>query len=356
MKQFDWQTPRAAFAPPSDMTPGSGGSSTTKKVFVGLGIGCGVLLIIIGILFAAGAFKAVSCCNEFGDVMDSSTMVKDFSADFAQEIWEGKLDEAYARTSSSYQEKITLEQFKAAIEVHRKRIEANQPRLFNMNLENHGEELPSLEAMANGAWLMSYQFAGPQDETMLLLIFRAVPTQTEDGTKGYEVDEVNFDERERSLDHEPPASEVLRVHEIIKRGQYELAFSRFGNEFKQSSDRAAFREFMKSTSVGDALKSTEMLEIKHVDYNEANTQATVMTLAQNSKGENVILQFELTSPPQMPGVGWRIVTIAETIAEANNDSAPTPAATNNTNSQTNQGSTNAAPNSNGAEPPTVDVK
>lgn len=352
MKLIDPRAPLAAFQPPSDMVSSGGGSSTTKKVFVGLGIGCGVVLIILGILFAAGAFKAVTCCNQVKGIAQTSMAAENFANQFADEIWTGKLDEAYGQTSTSFQSSMDAEAFKAAVEAHRDRMKSNQPRMFNMQLEQSGAEKPSLDELAKGTWMMSYQFAGPQDETMLLLNFR-VAQAPEGSTTAFEVADVKFDERPRNLPSEPPAAEVLEVHDMLQRGQYELAYARLGDGFRTSTDRDAWRKFL--DDAGAPLTSST-LEIREVSYNDANTQATVMAHAKTTDGRSTLIQFELQPmQQQMPGFGWRIVSIAPLIAETPKD-APTEAPQTNGSGATNGGATNGGAATNGARAPTVDAQ
>lgn len=320
MKQFNRPTGFAAFQPPSDMQ-GEGGSSRSKKVFIGLGIGCGVVLLIIGILFAAGAFKAVSCCNQVKGIAEKSMGAEQFANQFAQDIWEGNLDQAYATTSDEFQQEVSREAFGSAVEAHRDRMAANAPRMFNMQLEQEGAQQPSLEQLAQGTWLMSYQFAGPSDETMLLLNFRVKSAPADDGEKFVAAD-VAFDERPRNLEIEPPASEVLKVHDMIQRGQYELAYARLGDAFRSSTDRDTWRQFL--DDAGPILTQSD-LEIREVAYGQNNAQATIMAHARTSGGKSGIVQFELV-PMQsdLPGFGWRIVTIAPMVAETQADGPDEP--------------------------------
>lgn len=350
MSLFEPPQPHVAFQPPSDMVGSGSGSSTTKKLFIGLGLGCGVVLIVIGILFAAGAFKAVTCCNEVKNIADTSVGAEQFAGEFAREIHQGEVEAAYARTSPQFQSDMPRESFDAAVEAHRDRLASNQPRMFNMQLEQHGDQKPSLEGMARGTWAMSYQFAGPQDETMLLLNFRVARSGSEDDA-GFEVREVRFDERPRNLQHEPPAVEVLRVHEMIQSGQYELAYARLGDDFRSTADVEAWRAFLKEAGV---VLTSSTLEVRQVSYNDANTQATVMAHAKVVGGNDAIIQFELqAATPELPGFGWRIVTIAPLLAESDTLEPPNAAPSNTNNAVGTNGSAGDAPV---GEVPTVEVE
>ena len=320
MNPFDLG-PRVAFQPPSDANA-SGGGGSGKRVMMVLGVGCGVILIIIGLLVAAGTFQAVSCCSDVKKIADVSVGAEQKAGEFANKIHAGEVDAAYALTTDAYKKKMTLDAFKSAVQAHRERMsQTPAPVLFNMQLVQDNAEAPSLESLAQGSWLMSYQFTRPKDETMLLLNFHVRSVDAEDGTKSFAIDEVMFDERARNLALEPPALEVVKVHELLQRSQYEMAYMRMGDQFRQSSDAETFRAFLKDT--GDILTSST-LEIREVGYNETGTQASVVAHARSSSGKDALIQFELKPMQQdMPGFGWRIVTIAPLVAETDAQAAAT---------------------------------
>ncbi len=341
----------AAFQPPSDMTGDGAGGSGKKKIWVGLGIGCGVILLIIGILFAAGAFKAVSCCNTFKEAAVQSEGAQKFGMTFATAVGEGQLKKAYEMTSSDFQSKLDFGAFESAVEAHREKLGAGPPRLFNLQVEQKDPDNPSFDDLTSGVWQMSYQFAGPSDENMLLLMF-TVRRVGEGEEVSFVAENVKFDERARNLATEPPAREVLRVHDLVQQGNYERAYGRFGDQFKAESDLETFRQFLDDS--GEILTSSE-LEIREVVYNEANTQATVMAHAKSSSGTDAIVQYELVPlQSDMPGFGWRVVAISPMIAEVQKDGPdepvpPMPSLTNGAEPSAAQGSTT------GAEAPEVEV-
>lgn len=311
----------AAFQPPSDMVGNGSGGSGKKKIWVGLGIGCGVLLLLIGIAFAAGAFKAVSCCNTLKDAAEQSQGAQQFGERFSRAISDGELQKAYSMTSSEFQSKLDSEAFESAVNAHRDKLSSGSPRLFNLQVDQKDPNQPSFDDLTSGIWQMSYQFAGPSDDRMLLLNF-TVRRIGEGEEAKFVAENVKFDERARNLANEPPAREVLEVHDLIQRGQYERAYGRLGMQFKQESDRDTFNQFIDDT--GEVLTSSE-LQIREVAYNDSNSQATVMAHARSSSGKNAIIQYELVPlQKEMPGFAWRIVTISPMIAEVAEDGPDEP--------------------------------
>ena len=300
----------SAFQPPSDMTNGGGSGGGRKKVWIGLGIGCGLVLLVIGILFAAGAFKAVTCCSEVKDLAQNSVVVRDAGQAFADDVHAGNIDAAYARTSADFQSKMTRDQFKQAVEAHRAPMNASSPRLFDMQLKTENPE--KIEGLSKGTWKLTYQFAGPKDEKMLLLTF-AVKSVGEGADLKYVIEDVAFDERLRDLESEPPAAEVLEFHKLLQKKNAAMAYARLAPGFQQQTDYEAFQRFLEDT--GDILTNSR-IEVREVAYNETNTQATVMAHAKTVSGKDAIIQYELVPlQPEMPGFGWRIVSIAPLVAE-----------------------------------------
>ena len=300
----------AAFQPPSDMTGGGAGGGR-KKLWIGLGIGCGVVLLVIGILFAAGAFQAVTCCSEVKNLAESSVVVRDFGQSFADAVHAGNVDAAYEKTSPEFQAGMTPEQFAQAVEAHREAMQANAPRLFDMQLQSKNSQ--SIKDISKGKWRLSYQFAKPSDEKMLLLSFLVVAVG-EGADQKFVIDDVRFDESLRDLEREPPAQEVLEIHEMLQRGNSQMAYVRLAPGFQEETDHEAFQQFLRDT--GDVLTHSK-LEIREVAYNDSNTQATVMAHARTLGGKDAIVQFELVPlQSEMPGFGWRVVSIAPIVAES----------------------------------------
>ena len=155
-----------------------------------------VLLVLLGILFAAGAFKAVSCCNTVKDVSQSSLAAQEFALEFAATVARGDASAAYQKTSDAFREETTEEAFKAVVDENRPHMSTNAPRLHDLMIQA-GEEA-SLESLKTSGWRLSYQFAGPTDEEMLLLILNVARVPDAEETT-FVVTGVMFDERPRSL-------------------------------------------------------------------------------------------------------------------------------------------------------------
>lgn len=291
----DFRRMSAAFEPPSDFVASGGGGNKNATLWKVLGGGCLVILLILGGLFAAGAFKVVSCCSEFSDVAKTTLASQEFGQQWAATLGQGKYDAAYAQLSEdtkASQDQATFQSKAAAFE---DRLKVASPRLLGTNLVNQQE----------GAWRwrQSYQFADSQSEDMLVLMFDVIQVAGE-----FRIESVDFDIRERVLSVEPPATAVLEFHSLIQDSQYEMAFSRLSEAFKTSTDEATFRKFLDAE--GAVLKNSE-IEVKEVLYNSEDS-ATVMAMVVNRTGLKAVVQYELTRPfPHLPA--WQITTISPMI-------------------------------------------
>ena len=207
-----WEPIRTAFEPPSDYVGSDGGSGGgKKKLWIFLGGGCLLVILAFALLFGAGAFKMVSCCNQFQDVAKRTVAAQNYGYEFASLVGERKVDEAYSRLSDQAQGVLSAEDFARQVEEYGPMLDASTaPRRRNMQARQTGTEVSDVKA-----WNQSYQFSGPKSTEMLVLSFE-VQQQGEGETAAFEIAEVDFDVRPRNLAAEPPAAEVTEFHDELQ--------------------------------------------------------------------------------------------------------------------------------------------
>lgn len=293
-----WMVNRVAFEPPSDYVPSDGGSGSSgrKKLWMILGGGCLAIVIAIGLLFAAGAFKAVSCCNQFQSTMEHTVAVQSFGHEFATLLGDQKVDEAYDRFGNTLQAKMTRDDLAEQVEQHSSYFEAAlSPRLMDTNARHGSEGITDVLA-----WRLRYQYASPKGQQMLL-----VDVEVERVDEQFEVVGLNFDVRSRSLSLEPPAQEVNAFHQELQRGNYEVAYGRLSPRFRTETDSDVFRAFLDDQ--GD-LFTRSSLEVKEVEY-EGRSRSTVVAFVESDSGKRAIVQYELETIT--PGVDqWKIASVS----------------------------------------------
>jgi hypothetical protein len=267
------------------------------------GIGCGVVLLVIGVLFAAGAFKAVSCCNQVGEFAQNSAKAQEFALKFGEALHQKDFAAAHAMTSESYRSANNLAAFEQSFEPYAAQLTA-PPRVFNLRAGNTGGGEPqSLDDLGKG-WSIMLQFATPQGSEQLLVEIDVSPK----GEGEFTIDGVRAETRARSLEAEPPAQEVLAVHRDLAAGRYEMAYGRMAQPFRQQTTMDAFKGFLKDT---DGIMTSRDVVVNSVEYGSTQN-ATVMATVTADDGSRAIVQYELMTPiPNMPQ--WQIVAISPTV-------------------------------------------
>lgn len=296
-----WDPMTAAFEPPSDYVPeNGGGSSTKKKIWMVLGGGCLLIILAIALLFGAGAFKMVSCCNQFQDVAKRSMAAQNYGYEFASLVGSGNIDDAYSRFSEELKSQMSRQEFASKLDEYEPMLNAAvAPRRMNTQARQTGTDLEDVKE-----WTQTYQFSGATSTEMLVLTFD-VQQFGQDEAASFQVSSVDFDLRPRNLAAEPPAVEVTEFHDELQSGNYEMAYGRLGEPFKNETDVKAFRTFLDDQ--GDLFKRSSM-EVKEVAYN-SDQAATVVALVKSASGTNAVVQYELISPmPNLPM--WKIITIS----------------------------------------------
>lgn len=290
---------------------GASGGGKRKKLWVGLGIGCGVFLLIIGILFAAGAFQAVKCCDTVKDATERSAAGIAFGQEFAAKVANVDAPAAYAMTSEEYRAKVSPEEFAKMLAEHREQLSSSAPRLFHSELDVGPN--PSPETLKTAKLKVAYQFAAPASEKMLLMTFW-IDRQGEGEEATMSATDIEFDERPRDLALEPAGKAVLELHEKLQRSQYEQAYATLSPAFQGETEMAAFRKFLEDA--GEPLTASK-LTLREIQYKGDGTQATVVAHAETRSGKSAIIQYEvLDSNPQFPGFPWEVAAIAPLVAEA----------------------------------------
>lgn len=295
------------FKPPSDfVADDSGGGNNVWKY---LGIGCGVVLLIIGIAFAFGAWKTASCCGDVVDAGKYTAAASQTATQFAANVSSGKVDEAYSQTSESFQERVTKEQFRKRLAQHARFLQASAPRQSGMETDT-GQD-PQNTELKPSEWTISFEFAGP-DSTEKLAMTLGVVRKGEGDDAEIAVDSMRFDVRERVLAAEPPAQTVTDFHRKVQRGSYDLAYKLMASEYSTKNDRSAFDGFLDENQSA-FLGSTPT--IKSVDYGSG--RATVVAETSSQKGEKWRISYELTRG--FSTTGWSITSIEPTQIEAGGD-------------------------------------
>ncbi|MGM0555425.1 MAG: hypothetical protein ACQEVA_03505 [Myxococcota bacterium] len=287
------------FKPPSDfVADDSGGGNNVWKY---LGIGCGVVLLIVGIAFAFGAWKTASCCGDAMDAAKQTMKAQQASAQFADKVSAGDTQEAYALTSEAYQNSVSLDEFQKTLSAHAELLRSSPPRPSGVQAQQ-SDQSDGQNLKAND-WTMKYEFSGPQSSKKLVMTLN-VMREGEGEDAQFFVDDMRFDERRRVLSAEPPAEAVTSFHRHVRRGNYGSAYDLMGPEYSTETDRATFEEF-----VGGEYESAyhgDEPEIRAVDY--GNGRAVVIAETVGEQGATWRIEYELKRG--IGPSGWVVSAIA----------------------------------------------
>lgn len=289
---------KIAFQPPSDMgTVPSGGGNKMWKV---LGIGCAIFVLIGGIALAFGIYKGVSFCGGGIDIMKSVVNGQKFAGEFATDISKGEFEKAYGKMTPRYQTEVSKDDFVAKFTKYKDSLGASPiARGFNANQINEKKEYKA-----------SYFFPlenGGQNPT---INFTVLAIEGGEKNNNFQIDAFEIFLSERSMDSEMPAQMVMRFHDQIAKGQDQFAYMTMGEGFRQKTDEATFRQFLKDAG---PTFTTGRWEIQNVKYHTGDS-ATVMVISRTRSSASMVIQFELAKIDQMGIPLWQIVAIAPLVA------------------------------------------
>ncbi|MBA2663849.1 MAG: hypothetical protein H0U74_16290 [Bradymonadaceae bacterium] len=290
---------RVEFQPPSDFVGDEGGSGK-KRIWKYVGIGCAGVLLIVGLLMGLGAFRAVSCCSDLVDVGKRSIEANQFAQSFAQTVYEGKLDEAYAMTSEAYRKEVSREGFDQALSAHEQALRTSPPMVFNIQVRASSDD-----AVEANHWDVSVRFAPPEGSQMVVMNV-GVGWSGAAGEQHFAVSQMSVERRLRDLTAEAPAQEVVALHRDLRSGNYEAAYKRLSQGFAGETESDGFEAFRAFVAENEALLTRESLEVFRVEY-ESPQRAVVSARMSAPEQPAQVVGFLLVGPGA--GWNWRVESI-----------------------------------------------
>lgn len=221
---------RIEFKPPSDFTNSDSGSGGGNKVWKVLGIGCAVILVLVGIALAFGAWKTVSCCDTAKDFMVKGTMAREMALEVGNNLKAEKFESVRSRMSPALASEISVEQLGVQRREYASFFGSASPRIVNISNKN------------GNTWTISVEFAPPTQAQKLVLLMDIDAVDGESPEDAALVlDKLVFEQRRRDLRAEPGAVVVLGFHHALRRGDDEKAYEFVQSRFPEMS---TFRSFL----------------------------------------------------------------------------------------------------------------
>ena len=193
-------------------------SGMKKALKIG-GIGCGVLLLVGGLLVGLGVFRMATCCSDLEDLGETAEQAQLLGQDFADSLHTGDWNTAYSMLEDGAREEKSVEEFSAQLEQWRPHLQASPPFPIRLDLDIDEEEFDWSAIGDFNHWVVTTHFAAPRAEEILELRFIARPNRVDDET--FEMAVIDWELRllTRSLDSDPYARTARRFHDRIRRGE-----------------------------------------------------------------------------------------------------------------------------------------
>jgi hypothetical protein len=221
---------RVEFKPPSDFVDDSSSSGGSRKVWKILGIGCAVVVLVVGLALAFGAWKTVSCCGDVIDVARLTVGATEFATETANELKAGEAESVHAKMSDALAGRISVEAIRIQRREYARFFENANPRISNVSAQNAG------------TWDITVEFAPPTAQQKLVILM-GIQNLAAEGAENpdFVLDSLQFEQRERDLEAEPAARVVLDFHRALRVGNDEGAYESVKTSFE---DMSAFRAFL----------------------------------------------------------------------------------------------------------------
>ena len=313
------ELPQVEFKPPSDFVEesGGGGGGGGKKWLKIAGIGCGVVLLIIGILFAAGAFQVVSCCGDIQSISENTQQAGQVATGFGEHVLQGDWEQAHGLLTPDAQEKMDPGALEARFDEHRARLEGATPILRDITAASQPQNQQELRAI--DSWRVRLRFHPSSGNVALdaVLVLELISPAEDEEPPELGVSSLQLERRELDPRSEPPARVVLALHGDLQADRFDRAFRQLAPQMQKEQSQVEFRDFILSQG---ELFTRSTMKLQEVRY-ASNQKAQVVALLQIPDGKKAVVTYDLIRDASMPGM-WRVVGISplvETTGEVGAD-------------------------------------
>lgn len=202
---------------------GAGGGTSWGKVFKIAGIGCGVLVLLGGLLVGLGVFRIATCCSDFEDLAKTADATQQMGHDFATALHEGDYDGAYDFVDDQVRDQVSREEFEEEFEQWRPHLEASRPFPLRLDLDIADEDVDLSVFSDINSWKVTTHFAEPASEEVLELRFVASAEEGDDEGVEHSVVAWEATLKHRSLETDPYAQTARRLYDRLRRGDLDNA-------------------------------------------------------------------------------------------------------------------------------------
>jgi len=278
-----------SFDAPSDYEHASGGDGT--NIWMWVGIGCGVILLVVAGALIFGGYKSYSCCKQ---AMERQKEARETSLEFATDLRDADYESAWDRTTEAFRSGTTLDGFRGSIEAYRERIEGSVPEMVGIRPPaNRGGD-------GKGVWEVDIGFMPHAGETYVVLQLQ-LAEKGKGEQREFLVADLALRERDRNVATEPPARRIRRFNRLVAEDQIESARGLFAERFEPAQSEEAFQSYVDEHSSVFGAAELEFYSIRY----EAGLGATVLAVHRSTGSGETHVQYGLGKP----GALWVITDI-----------------------------------------------
>lgn len=287
------------FEPPSDFVEESGGGGGKRSWFKIVGIGCAGLVLIVGLITAAGVIKGISCCGDLKTAGVNTIGAMTYGMQFTSTIQDGRFDEAHGMMAPEFQGTLDSAGLKAKF---------SQDWLSEATLLNEGLQGDPNQQVENfddikdiQTWDMRMRLYPQEGNTQLVTTVGVKIDEPAEGDTPASFLVYHLDVTEREIDFrvEPPAQAVLGFHGRLQSNDLNRAYSLM-NPGTQQGGLPTFQAFIDDQ--GD-LFTKSIMEIEDVRYPRQDAALVTARLSTTS-GDKAIVTYQMS--PGVNSNGWRI--------------------------------------------------
>lgn len=291
------------FKPPSDFVPEGAGSGGGRNIWKILGIGCAVVLMIMGLALAFGAWKTVSCCGSAVDMLRRNSQANEFALGAAHQLKDNKLDALYAQFDPKLTEVMSLQELSNLRTEYAQILDAANPRMADLTIKSDHQ----YEFVA--------EFAEPSaDQKLVLTLALKDLTPEKSETHEFSITRITLTQQTRILREEPAARAVLEFHRKLRAAENTAAYDYVERLFPT---QAAFDEFLKDQQPVFREGTPEILSIEY----GSGSRALLNARLSGADDQHVRVEYQMF-PVSLPAIPYIITGITPVYEDAPQPTAP----------------------------------
>lgn len=307
-----------SFDPPSDFVDddGAGSGSRKKTVLKVFGIGCAVVVLVLGLLGALGAFKAVSCCNDITNVGIHTGTAQKQALAFGDAVSSSNFEAMHQLLAPEYKAQLSPEKLKELYAPHQAILASCVNLTGKLEMGDNVENLEDVQRIKS--WKISMR-CFPREANQVLnshLTLKLMEQEQPEEGGNIKVTHLNVLAQPLDIASEAPVQSVKEMHGLLQAENLDQAWMKMSPEHQKSQGKPQFVAFIKDQ--GDLFTKSTM-DVRELHY--VNTKkAQVVALLTAASGKKAIVTYELQHEMGF----WRVASFTPLIETVDKPAAQLP--------------------------------